>query len=76
MNLEFSAFDPPLEEQLKRCGLEIKNVEKYEKIKKSILMLWFHGYITDLQKEKMVNKFFKEIKSNTIRTQAAHQCLK
>ena len=55
ITLDMSAISKPFEEQLLKYNLEIKNSGKYDKIKFSIEMLYFHNYLTQkqmLQKEK------------------------
>jgi hypothetical protein len=61
ITLNFGALDDSLEVQLKNENLIDSNMAKHEKIQKSILMLWFHGYISESQKEKMIMKLAKDI---------------
>lgn len=60
-SLNFSALSDLLEVQLKEQGLVDNEAEEHEEVKRSILMLWFHGYITDNQKVKMLQKLSKDI---------------
>lgn len=39
------------------------SLEKFEKLRSAINLLWFHGYITDLEKDKKFQKLFNNIKA-------------
>lgn len=62
--LSISIFDSSIREQLEsqECMfLDEGDYDKYEKIRTSIHMLGFHGYVSDSQIKKMWEKFYKEV---------------
>lgn len=62
LKLHLGALAPKLDEQLTKQGLQCKDIEIEQKAHESMLMLWFHGYVNDSQKEKMTKKLFNNIK--------------
>lgn len=66
VELHFGVFSDDLEVQLKQQGFQDKKIELHKKLSKSISMLFFHGYINDSQKTKMIDKLFKDIKKNLV----------
>lgn len=60
-SLDFGIMSDSFEVQLKKQGLADNETELHEEVKKSIVILWFNGYITDNQKEKMIQKLSNNI---------------
>ena len=52
------AFAPPIKKQVKAPG---HKTSAWQKKSDAILMLWFHGYITEKQKHKLSQRLLKEI---------------
>ena len=63
MEIHYNAFET-IEEQLKEQGYSCKDVEIYEKTKDSIMYLWVHGYLTEAEWNKLLNKLHKKIIKN------------
>ena len=63
IGIYYNAFET-IEEQLKKQGYSCKDVEIYEKTKDSIMYLWIHGYLTETEWNKLLNKLHKKIIKN------------
>ena len=63
IGIAFGALSEPIKKQLNEQGYTLENLreDKFEKLRKSILMLGFHGYISDSQQKKCFQKLIKEI---------------
>ena len=60
IEIHYNAFET-IEEQLKEQGYLCNDIKLYEKAKDSILFLWFHNFITDVEYDKVINKLHKKI---------------
>lgn len=63
LEIHYNAFET-IEGQLKEQGYLCKDIKLCEKAKDSILFLWFHNFITDVEKDKVINKLHKKIIKN------------
>lgn len=62
VEFRYGAFGGAIEEQANEQGYTLgKEAEKLEKIRKSINMLGFHGYLPDGQVKKLFDKLHKQI---------------
>lgn len=63
IGIDYNVFET-IEEQLKVQGYKCKDIQIYEKAKDSILYLWFHDFLTDVECDKSINKLHKKILKN------------
>jgi len=60
VGFEYGCFGKPLEEQAIKQGFELKNADKYEKIRHAINMCGFH-VATNSQVNMMFKKLTKQV---------------
>jgi hypothetical protein len=65
IGFSYGAISKTLREQANEQGFDLKDYEKFEKIKKAINMCMFH-VATDSQIKAMTNKLHKQVMNNLI----------
>lgn len=65
ISINFAPLGDTLEAQLvlQDFTCDENSLAKFEKLRNAINLLWFHGYITDLEKDKNFQKLFNNIKA-------------
>ena len=58
---DIGALANPLHEQAEGCGYRIKDYEFCEKVLFGIVTAHIHGAITDVEYNKILDRFFKKI---------------
>lgn len=65
VGFSYGAIGKSLKEQANEQGFELKDSEKFEKIRKAINMCMFH-VATDSQVRAMTNKLHKQVMKNLV----------
>jgi len=60
MEITFGALAEPLQKQLEKYNIKLKNINEYQKAQNSISMLYLHGYLTDGEKKKVYQRLMKD----------------
>lgn len=64
MEINYGVMADKLYNQLKKQGYKDKKIDKHERLRFSINMLFLHGYITEKQKHSYFVKLHKDIEDN------------
>lgn len=63
LEMHYNSF-ATISEQLTKFDIDKKDLERFEKIKKCILMLYYHNIVTETQKTKCFEKLHKQIEKS------------
>lgn len=63
IEIHYNAFST-IKEQLDAQHFKCSDIELYEKAKNNMLYLYIHGFMTDSEKDKVLNKIHKKLLKN------------